>query len=459
MSVRKWAVWRRIQYATGFFVLLASVSTLLYFTSFYKEPTCADGIQNGDERGVDCGGGCVLICTADVLQPSIVWASSFQISDGQYNTVAYIENPNQSAASPEMQYTFQLLSGGEVVAERSGKTVLPPNSAYPVFEGRIRTPLNKPVTETRIIIEPVTYWLPSAITRDQFRTIDIDLTRVDTKPQLDVTVENTSPAAAKGIEVVATIFSGDGTPVTASQTIIEDIGPNSTEDLVFTWPNPIAKTIRSCSIPTDVALAIDLSGSMNNDNDVPPEPITAALAAAGEFVGSLQEKDQVAVVSFATDAKLISALTGTHKAVSDLVLALTIDPKEETGFTNTVAALEAARAELLSERHNDNARRVLVLLTDGLPTVSGDADVIALAEQRARELDAGGVEVYAIGLGENVDRQFIQNIASTPENAYFAPTGAELRNVYAEITTSLCEVGPTKIDVIAKPKTTFVPPK
>lgn len=456
-SLRPWAIIRRIQYTISFFLFWAVVGGFVYLTNFYQPANCFDNLLNGDERGIDCGGGCTRICAADVVPPRVVWANSFKVTEGQYNTVAYVENQNQTAATPELKYTFQLISNGEVIVERSGVTVLPPNSSYPIFEGRIFTNRNLPITETKVILEPVDLWLPSSVGRDQFRTVDIDLSDADNRPQLDVVIENTALVSAEDIEVVATIFNEAGIPVTASKTFMEKIDARSTQDLVFTWPHPIAKTVRSCIVPTDVVLAIDLSGSMNNDGGAPPQPITDALQAAAGFATALAVDDQIAVVTFATDARLEVEFTTSFASISNLIQGLQIEAAEETGFTNTIAALETARAELVSSRHNLDARRVLVLLTDGLPTVDGDEDVVTLAEEIADSLDGEGIEIYAIGLGENVDRDFVLHIASSDQTAYFAPSGADLKGIYDAIKSSLCESGPTKIDVIAKPKTNFAP--
>jgi Mg-chelatase subunit ChlD len=146
-----------------------------------------------------------------------------------------------------------------------------------------------------------------------------------------------------------------------------------------------------------------------------------------------------------------------HGAVANAIASLEIAPAEEVGFTNTEQAFEFAQEELNSARHNEDARRVLVLLTDGLPTAPGDTEVIEPAIARAQELAADGIEVYSIGLGTDVDAEFIRRIASDQSNAYFAPNSADLQSIYAEITSSLCESGPTRIDVIAKTETNFAP--
>jgi Mg-chelatase subunit ChlD len=457
-KIRWWAVQRRIQYGVGFFSFWGLVGVLIYFVNFYQPPNCLDLVMNGDERGVDCGGSCVRVCASDAISPKVVWVDSFRVKDGQYNAVAYVENLNQVVATPELKYTFQLLNHGAVLAERTGTTVLPPNSVYPVFEGRVLIDSNQEVTETKLILEDVDIWIPASVVRDQFRSIDINLSKADSEhPRLDVEIENTDLLPAENVEVVATVFNELGEAVTASQTNIERINARSTEKIVFTWPESIAKTVKSCVIPTDIVVAIDLSGSMNNDGGKPPEPVTSALSAAGQFVSTLKEENQVSVVTFATKAGVTTELTNLHGAVVNSILGLKIDSAEETGYTNTAMALEVAQNELNSERHNENARRVLVILTDGLPTGSGDEDVISKAESIATRLNDDNIEIYAIGLGQGVDQSFVRNIASSESSAYFAPTGSDLEKIYSEITSSLCETGPTKIDVVAKTKPNFAP--
>lgn len=461
-DTRPWARRRRLIIAGPFVGGFALYVLVTLFMFFFGNPTCFDGRKNGGEDGTDCGGKCVRICAFEVLPPKVIWANSFKINEGQYNSVAYVENPNQLAGTKELNYTFTLKNGGQVVAERKGTTILPPNSIYPIFEGRIFTFDSSPITETVIRIEPPEVWQPATIGAKQFRTLDLQLSNADARPRLDATVENTTITTATDIEVVATIFNDEGQPVTASQTIVEEFAGESVADVTFTWPSPIAKTVRSCIVPTDVAMVIDLSGSMNNDNENPPQPLTDALQAASTFATNLDKNDALSLITFASDAKLIQPLTKNLNNVSNTILSLSINPEEETGFTNTVSALQAAAKELNSDNHNQDARRVIVILTDGLPTDPDDErPIIEEAEQLANQIDLSGVSIYAIGLGEDLDRDFVRNIASTHQTAYFASTGknleADLLDIYATITGAICETGPTKIDVIAKTTANFVP--
>jgi Mg-chelatase subunit ChlD len=457
MKIRRWALHRRLQYAAGTLTTLGLFAGLLYYGIWYTPAHCFDGVMNGKEQAVDCDGSCVRMCAFSVIPPKILWAESFQIVENQYNAVAYIENANQVASTPELSYTLQLYAGDEIVAERKGKTILPPNSVYPIFEGKIFTN-GKKVTETKLMIDPPDVWLPASVGREQFKVANINLSGADARPRLDAMISNDELTLAEQVEIVATIFNADGQPVTASQTFVDKIEGRSTKNIVFTWPNSIAKTVKSCEVPTDVAIVIDLSGSMNNDGVNPPQPITDTLAAARTFVSELKGKDQVAIITFATDAAIVSPLGANHQTTATLIDALRINPKEEAGFTNTSAGIKAAAAELVSERHGSDARRVVVLLTDGLPTVTtGGQDPQAAAEAAARDVVQSGAEVYAIGLGKGVDLAFISKLTSDTEHSFYAPNTQDLNAIYKKISSSLCEVGTAKIEVIPKTSTNFAP--
>ncbi|MCA9365343.1 VWA domain-containing protein [Candidatus Kaiserbacteria bacterium] len=454
MDFRIWAFWRRVQYGFIYLTIIFSLIMVVYYLYFYKAPTCFDGIRNNQEEGIDCGGGCLPICSFKVIPPVVTWAESFKIVEGQYNAVAYIENQNELAATEKLKYTFKFYdANNNLITERKGVTVLPPNSTYPIFEGRINTDLAV-IKRTEIELEPVNLWLPATIGRNQFRSTDIKLSGADDKPRLDVIMENTTLYEAENIVVVATIFNSVGTPLTASETLIDRFAGESRKNIVFTWPQPISKTVRSCEVPTDIVMAIDLSGSMNNDGGNPPQPITNVLEAASTFISNARSKDQVALVTFATEAKNALYLDTDLSRVEKAVKELKIDPKEETGSTNMGDALLEAQKELNSVRHNTDARNVVVLLTDGLPT-EPDPDPTGYVLDAAEKIKNDNIIIYTIGLGSEVDADLLKRLASVEENSFIAANTLELKEIYERITTAICEDGASRIDIIPKTDTNF----
>lgn len=446
---RSWARWRQLQYGAAAVVVLLGLLIFGYVQFFYTAPTCFDDVQNGDERGVDCGGVCDRICPFDTAAPLVRWAQSFKVTDGQYNAVAYVENRNAVEGTDALSYTFTLYdTNGAVITTRSGVTVLPPDGVYPIFEGGIATGTQIP-TRTFIELAPVEVWHAVPIGREQFEVRDRVLLSADSAPRLNAQLYNTSLEEAENVEVVATIFDRQGTALTASRSVVPRFGAREEQTVVFTWPEPIATTVRSCEVPTDVLLAIDLSGSMNNDGGIPPEPVTSALAAAESFVGRLRAADQAGVVTYATDATLARSLSGAHDATAAAVRTFSIAPEEETGTTNIGAAIARATTELQSTRHSDDARKVLVLLTDGRATAP-DPDPAAYARTAAQAARDADIEIFTIGLGNTIDTALLSAIASDPAQQFTAATAADLDRIYRSISTALCEEGPAVIDIVPK---------
>ena len=451
--IRRWAFWRRVQYGTGFVVFLLCIALPIYFIYFVHEPTCFDGIQNGGERGIDCGGSCLLVCAADVFPPAPLWSESFKIVDGQYNAVAYVENRNIEIGAPALAYTFRLYDEAGLITERSGTTVFPPDGVYPIFEGRIQTEGRVP-TRTTIEFSDTTDWRPGNVGRDQFVLAERELVGADAMPRLIAQLTNNSLDTAEDVEIVAVIFNSQKKPLTASRTFLDEFTGRTTKEVVLTWPQPIAKTLRSCEVPTDVILGIDLSGSMNDDGGDPPQPVTSVLRSAQSFVSRLKTQDQIGVVTYATEAELRQSLTDGISAVAAFIGNLTIDPQSERGSTNTGEALKEITNELESVRHNEDARKVAIILTDGLATAPG-TDPEAYALEQASILKSNDIELYAIGLGASVNKEFLASIATDAAHTFVAPTVSEIDGIYETITSAICEDGPSVIEIIPKPKTSF----
>jgi len=457
MIKRPWAFWRRVQYLIGVLFVLVLVGTGTYFSFFYETANCFDGSQNGDERGVDCGGSCTRICVADTFKPRVLWAKSFRVTDGQYNAVAYIENINSEAGSPEVSYTLSLYDSTGLITQRSGTTVLPPDSVYPLFEGRILTEGRVP-TKTVVELEDPELWLPAEVGREQFVVESRQLMDVDSMPRLEAQITNNELTEAKDVEIIATIFDAARNALTSSRTVVEHFAPKTTETVFFTWPEPIAKTLRSCEVPTDVVLALDLSGSMNDEGGTPPQPITSVLRAAESFIDRLKDGDQVGVVRYATDASVAATLGGDSAAARGVVGGLAITPQDEVGSTNTGDAIIEAGEELGSTRHNTNARKVLVLLTDGFANAPGETPE-QYALDAANTLKADDIEIFTVGLGDNVNEVFLQQISSGDGYFFKAASADTVDRIYRSITEAICEDGPAVIEIIPKTDTNFTSPE
>ncbi|MFQ5459268.1 MAG: VWA domain-containing protein, partial [Anaerolineae bacterium] len=170
---------------------------------------------------------------------------------------------------------------------------------------------------------------------------------------------------------------------------------------------------------SDIMLLIDLSGSMAGAKT------EAARVAALDFVGSLDYGlNRVGLITFATQAEMVHHLTGDPRALVRLIPQL----GREGGATNMLEALGMGVDELRGRRGRRDARKVIVLLTDGRP--SGDGGPILLLAQAERNK---GMDIYTVGLGADVDSGFLTAVAGGAAFYFEAPTPFDLQTIYQQI--------------------------
>lgn len=184
----------------------------------------------------------------------------------------------------------------------------------------------------------------------------------------------------------------------------------------------------------DVILAIDTSGSMT-EAAVPggsQTKLQAAVSAAQSFLTNMSfPGDQAAIVSFNETARVAQPLTSSRAALGFALNGLST----KTG-TRIDRGIESAMGELLGGRARRGNKPVLVLLTDGRPTAGTEAEVAKDAAS-ARSL---GFTIFAIGLGPDLDKKLLVQVAGRADQAFFAPDGSTLKRIYDQVAgKALCE--------------------
>jgi Mg-chelatase subunit ChlD len=187
--------------------------------------------------------------------------------------------------------------------------------------------------------------------------------------------------------------------------------------------------------PSDTMLVIDKSGSMSVASDV--NKITQAKIAAKNYVDILSQdtKNTVGLVSYENTATVDSPLTTNYASVKSQ-----IDSLSAIGSTCTECAILKANQEIAKSQTAQ--KKIVILLTDGKANYieGGNQQVdTSLAEQRALAAaiagnSAKGTVFYTIGLGQEINASFLQQIANATGGKYFAsPTGDQLNSIYQQI--------------------------
>jgi len=152
----------------------------------------------------------------------------------------------------------------------------------------------------------------------------------------------------------------------------------------------------------DIVFVLDKSGSMKDD-----DKLEQAKGALKFCMKSLNEGDRFGVVAFSTDVEEFdsSLLPATRGNVEKAVKF--IDGLGAIGGTNINDALQT----VLEKEPDPERPRIVVFLTDGLPTV-GERDVEAIL-RNVEKTTSGSARVFTFGVGYDVNTHFLDKLAQS----------------------------------------------
>ena len=260
--------------------------------------------------------------------------------------------------------------------------------------------------------------------------------------------KNGVPAGAGlTVSTVRTCFSGaggDDGQATGIQVTVDRTPPSIFLGALGLTNWNVSATAVSCGFGRDIAVVIDRSGSMCQDShgmtlycpDPPPawDPFSSVQAAALSFAGNFSPTyDQLALVSYSSTASVDEPLGNSFGPGSDFEDA--VDAMHPGGYTNIGDAISLARQQLTGSAARSDAAHVLVLLTDGVPNLPDNTTTgQTYAETQAQLAADDGILIYVIGLGNGVDGDFLQGIASIGGGIYLnAPEASDLQGAFQTI--------------------------
>src|SRR3989338_9543634 len=229
-----WATKRRFMYGGGVILVLTLVVGIVFWSIVYSAPTCSDGVRNGEEKGVDCGGACQRICTSDALNPIVLWSKVFNISGDVYSLVAYVENPNINSKNRRAKYQFQDYdTDNKLITVRDGETSIPKNRKFAIFETGVILKNSKP----KLVNFQFTAFSPWE--KDTQSEPDVSVTygaiSSSTSPSLSGTVTNNSLQDIPQLELTVFALDSKENVLGASRTFIDNLYKRTSQDFVFTW--------------------------------------------------------------------------------------------------------------------------------------------------------------------------------------------------------------------------------
>ncbi len=239
-----WASRRKFMYRGSITTIILVIVFTVFFSLYYKAPTCSDGKQNGREQGVDCGGSCVRLCQSAFLPARIGWGGGKfeKVADGLYNVASYIVNPNTNGAAINVPYKFSLFDNqGVLITERQGTVMLPAHRNALAFEPTLDTGKRVPAKATfEFLAAP--QWFKSHDALDSLAILDKKYNEYENgddenTSSLEVTLENKSLFPYKNIGVAVVLYDADANAIGFSRTRVDVVNPGGGREIApFTWP-------------------------------------------------------------------------------------------------------------------------------------------------------------------------------------------------------------------------------
>lgn len=237
-----WSSKRKIQYITGVTsIILLIIAAFVYFKFIKHTPDCFDKIQNQNERGVDCGGVCSLMCISDTKPLIPLWTRPVKITGDVYSVVSYIENQNTGNGVKSVPYEIRLFDERNILVSEpiKGETFIGPNDRTAIYASYVKSGNRIPKTAFLKFLSQPQYTKIDPRFDTQNIVIERDeLTDLDTAPKMTATVKNATLDTYVKIPVVVIIYDANKNVIGSSQTFIEKLGPEESRDIFFSWPEP-----------------------------------------------------------------------------------------------------------------------------------------------------------------------------------------------------------------------------
>lgn len=239
------------------------------------------------------------------------------------------------------------------------------------------------------------------------------------KPQQLKALEQGFRPADPSIPLAAPLDSDHGVDTTQPKTVLEVPKADVILATQALW--------RKAKKPVDLVAVIDTSGSMAG------EKIAAARKSLSQFVGLLDDRDQIQIITFNTTATVLTPMVSIGDKRADLQRR--VEGIFEGGGTALYDTIISAYDDLKTNGDPTHIRAVVVM-TDGQDTNSSASldDVISKVTIPAEE-GGNGIKVFTIAFGSDADKDVLGKIANAAGGKVYTADPKTIQSIYADIAT------------------------
>lgn len=207
------------------------------------DPTCRDGVQNQGEEGIDCGVVCGVLCRPAPVAPIVHGAQVLAVTEGDYDVVFEVTNPNAIYGSSRVGYVIGLKdSAGQELASVPGSFYLALAQTRYVVRSSIKAPAGV-VAATLVVtdaewqkIEPDGLKIDFPLRRESFTEPGL----TGTAAQFEGVVFNDSDFDFNSVDVAVVLVQEDGQIIGVNKTELRTVLSRTERYFKVVWPTSLA---------------------------------------------------------------------------------------------------------------------------------------------------------------------------------------------------------------------------
>lgn len=204
--------------------------------------------------------------------------------------------------------------------------------------------------------------------------------------------------------------------------------------LIQTFSFTVFSGLQQCSQKSDVVFVVDSSGSISRRNFKRELQFVKEVASTFKMGPN---QSQIAVISYSDDAQ-VDIRFGEYSNVNDFNAAVD-RVRHQRQRTRIDKALDLGNNKVFtpSGGARPNVAKVMVILTDGKQTVTGDSKTLDVAVRPLREKN---VTVFAVGVGKAIDiNELLLLVGDDVENLFRAENFDQLAEDSLQLAAQTCK--------------------
>lgn len=234
-----WALRRRL---TIFIVITLILSGMGYF--FYDRykisqlpiASCSDGLQNQNEKGIDCEGTCTNLCVDNYRPIRVLYTKAIESKYKTYDLVAMLANDNLGKSAGNTPYIFRIYdNAGIEIASSTGYINIVKSGRVPVIATNVR--IDGPVySSTFEIVDNNNKYYPVTIPVERVMVSEYKYDNQDRK--LYIKIKNNTLESSNKLKIKAIIYDGYGAKA-VGESVSAPMASREEKDIYMTWPSDI----------------------------------------------------------------------------------------------------------------------------------------------------------------------------------------------------------------------------